>query len=746
MADDRTAGSGTHGLAFLRWWALERRSRHDAAHAPPPPSFADFVVSLRYAVPATGGGRQAAAAAAQAKLEDVVGRLAQAGLGVEVREALRPRRHRRLAELLGGGQAPAAAEFEPEPGHLLVFVTCSAARLAHEWSRSRLQDWLGGMVVLRRAARESGAADPLEVDPDAQDDPSRLLDAAAAVAGGMAVSERQRLVQRLIVGPADDGCAGVAESDHVAVLALHDRPFNRQWLRHWSSKWLIDRHDLKRIREHFGEEIAMYFAFLQSYLLWLAFPAAFGAAWWALGRSFSWQLGVLLVLWSVLFTETWARRESDIATYWGVHGVQHARQSRRAAFRPDRHVADPATGDLVPHFSTTTRWLRRLLGVPVVAAMALLMAAFIAVIFALQTFLTEYYDGPLAALLGLAPVVLFSACLPAYTALCTRVAAALTEYENYEYDADHAAQFTAKIFVFRFLQDQLYLFLTAWVFVPHRDAFDSWLHAAYRALHELPPWLMPLAAPGPDGAYAGLKASSTPATVMVRDLLASFVVTSQIVGMATETGLPLLMRWWKSRSLAKASRSAAASDGADGARTRSLTSVLTLDPGGVDGWVESVATDAAVPADAPPGLEQQFIARVAEETGLPAYSTYEDYAEMASQFARVAFFSVAWPLAPLAALLNNWLELRTDAAKICSAAGRPVPRRVETIGPWLDTLRFICWLSSITNALLVYQFHPDCALLPAVGDPAAMLRFGRTSLSFALVVLLFSEHLFLATR
>ncbi|KAJ2769803.1 hypothetical protein IWQ56_002411, partial [Coemansia nantahalensis] len=607
---DSVDGDGAPGLAFLRSWALERRSRHAAAHEQAP-GFADFVVSLKYPLPTGGSGseRQAAAAAAQARLDDVVGRLARAGLGVEVREALRPRRQRL------DGAAPGAAEFEPEPGHVLVFVTCPAARLEHAWGRSRLQDWLGGMVVLRRAARDAGAADPLEVDPDTLDDPTRLLDAAGGgAAAGMAVSERQRLVQRLIVGPASDGCAGVAESDEVAVLALHDRAFNRQWLRHWSSKWLIDRHDLKRIREHFGEEIAMYFAFLQSYLLWLAFPAAFGAAWWAVGRSFSWQLGVLLVLWSVLFTETWARRESDIATYWGVHGVQRARLSRRAGFRPDRHVTDPATGDHVPHFSSATRWLRRLAGVPVVAAMALLMAAFIAVIFALQTFLAEYYDGPLPALLGLAPVVLFSACLPAYTAVCTRVAAALTEYENYEYDADHAAQFTAKIFVFRFLQDQLYLFLTAWVFVPHRDAFDAWLQAAYRALRELPPWLMPLAAPGPDGVYAGLKASSTPATVMVRDLLASFVVTSQIVGMVTETGLPLLMRWWKSRSLAKASRTATAADGSGAplrphGGQRALASVLALEPDSVDKWVESAVADSAAPAAPSPSLEQQFIAR-----------------------------------------------------------------------------------------------------------------------------------------
>ncbi|KAJ2776385.1 hypothetical protein H4R18_005693, partial [Coemansia javaensis] len=714
--------------------------------------YADFVVSFRFAVPGPGSGsgsgsgssRSQAAAAAEAALEDVVRRLAAAGLTAEVRAGLRARR----------GQAG----FEAEAGHVLVFVSCPRARVEHEWGRSRLHDWLGGMVALRRAG--AGAADRLEVDPDAQDDPGRLL---GAVPVPVPVAERQRLVHRLITGPSGEGCADALRTGGVAVLALHDRAFNARWLRRWAAQWLIGRGDLARLRAHFGEEVAMYFAFLQSYVLWLAFPAAAGAAWWALGRSsFSWQLGALLVLWAVVFTETWARRESDIATYWGVHGVQRARSSRRAAFRPDRLAADPATGEPVPHFSPARRWARRLLGLPVVAALALLMAALVAAIFALQAFVDEYYAGPLKPALALAPAALFSAALPAYSALCSRAAAALTDYENYEYDADHAAQLTAKLFVFRFLQDQLYLFLTAWVLVPHRDAFDAWLHAAYRALSALPPWLVPLVPP-----EAALKPSATPATAMVRDLLASFVVTSQLIGMATETGLPLVRRWWGARALKRAAAAAAAatpdvSGGGGGTgttttththththhhRERALASVLSLAPDAVDQWIETTTTADASTLPLPPSaVELQFIARVTEETRLPEYTTYEDYAEMASQFGRVAFFSVAWPLAPLAALLNNWLELRTDAAKICSAARRPAPRRVETIGPWLSTLRFMCWLSSITNALLIYQFHPNCAFLPAVADPDAMLRFGRTNLSFALVVLLFSEHLFLATR
>ncbi|KAI8322456.1 DUF590-domain-containing protein, partial [Martensiomyces pterosporus] len=576
----------------------------------------------------------------------------------------------------------------------LLFVRCPRERLLHEWSRSRLHDWLCGMLPLRRAD----------------------------TAEQMSPSERQRLVYKLIVGPVEEGCAGVNTENErwvQCIFPLQDRSFNKDWIKHWSSKWLIDRHDLRRIREHFGEEIAMYFAFLQSYFLWLAIPSAIGVLSWLFGWNFSWQFGIVIVLWSLLFTETWARRESDIATYWGVHGAEKAASFRRPHFRPDRTITDPSTGEPIPFFSNGKRWLRRLLGIPVVIVLALLMAIFVSFIFAVQTFLDEYYDGPFHSLLGFTPAVLFSACLPVYTAICTHVAKVLTEYENYEFESEYAAQYTTKIFIFRFLQDQLYLFLTAWVFVPHQDTFEYWLRGIYDMMKELPPWLMPYLAREieKDGVvYTGIKASSTPATTKIQDLLTYFIVTGQVVNLMTETGIPLMMRWWNSRALKKASAA----------------------------WVDSLSSaDTAI---APADVQNEFIANITQETQLPEYDPYEDYAEMASQFSCVTFFSVAWPLAPLAAFLNNWLELRTDAAKICATTKRPIPRRVDTIGPWLGTLRFMCWLSSITNALLIYQFHPNCSFLPTIADPEEMKRFGRTNLSLALVVLLFSEHIFLAIR
>lgn len=70
------------------------------------------------------------------------------------------------------------------------------------------------------------------------------------------------------------------------------------------------------------------------------------------------------------------------------------------------------------------------------------------------------------------------------------------------------------------------------------------------------------------------------------------------------------------------------------------------------------------------------------------------------------------------ALLNNFLELRSDAFKMTVHNRRPIPTRTDTIGPWLDALTFLTWLSALTNSALVYLFYPrsqvNCSVAPSV--------------------------------
>ena len=61
---------------------------------------------------------------------------------------------------------------------------------------------------------------------------------------------------------------------------------------------------------------------------------------------------------------------------------------------------------------------------------------------------------------------------------------------------------------------------------------------------------------------------------------------------------------------------------------------------------------------------------------------YEDYLEIVIQFGYIIFLSTLFPLAAFFSLLNNLLEIRTDAFKLCMIYQRPFSQRVKDIGHW----------------------------------------------------------------
>lgn len=68
---------------------------------------------------------------------------------------------------------------------------------------------------------------------------------------------------------------------------------------------------------------------------------------------------------------------------------------------------------------------------------------------------------------------------------------------------------------------------------------------------------------------------------------------------------------------------------------------------------------------------------------LPQYEgTFEDYLEMFIQFGYVTLFSSAFPLAAMCAFLNNLIEIRSDAFKLCCVFQRPFGIRAQSIGVW----------------------------------------------------------------
>lgn len=104
----------------------------------------------------------------------------------------------------------------------------------------------------------------------------------------------------------------------------------------------------------------------------------------------------------------------------------------------------------------------------------------------------------------------------------------------------------------------------------------------------------------------------------------------------------------------------------------------------------------------------------------------------------LSLFSVVWPLTAVSFLINNWIELRSDALKITLECQRPVPWRADSIGPWIDSLGFLTWLGSLTTAAIVFLFR-DGGLGPD-GSPWNVSVWGL------LLTILFSEHIYLLVQ
>ncbi|XP_068197393.1 anoctamin-8 isoform X2 [Antennarius striatus] len=84
-------------------------------------------------------------------------------------------------------------------------------------------------------------------------------------------------------------------------------------------------------------------------------------------------------------------------------------------------------------------------------------------------------------------------------------------------------------------------------------------------------------------------------------------------------------------------------------------------------------------------------------------NTLQDYQEMFIQFGYVVLFSSAFPLAAMCALINNIIEIRSDALKLCTGLQRPFGQRVENIGQWQTAMEAMGLIAIIVNCYLIGQ-------------------------------------------
>lgn len=400
----------------------------------------------------------------------------------------------------------------------------------------------------------------------------------------------------------------------------------------------------------------------------------------------------------MVFVEYWKHQERDLAIRWGVDGVSKL-QTKRRDFEHEHETTDPVTGETVQVFSATKRFQRQLLQVPFAIACALVLGTMIATCFGIEIFISEVYDGPLKWLLVYLPTILLTTIMPVLSGILTSFAERLNKFENYETHAAYETALTQKIFVLNFITSYLPVFLTAFVYVPFGKLIVPYLDVFNLTVRPF----------AQNEKQVQVKSGFEINPNRLRGQIIYFTVTAQIVGLGMEVVVPYLKRQGFSKYKEMKSERAAKNGGGP-----------------------PPASENDLPE------ESAFLQRVRKEAELDVYDVTADLREMVIQYGYLALFSVVWPLTPLSFLINDWLELRTDAIKICIEMQRPVPWRADTIGPWLDSLSFLTWLGSLTSAALVYLFSND-GVGPG-GDPHDLKGWAL------LLTIFFSEHIFMLVR
>jgi anoctamin-10 len=491
-----------------------------------------------------------------------------------------------------------------------------------------------------------------------------------------------------------------------AIFPLHNHATNRVLLKHLSSQMFLTVDDLDSIRDLWGSKTAFYFAFIQTYFRSLFFPCVAGVIAWAFLPKYSLVFALIIGIWCTVFLEYWKIKQTDLALRWNVRGVGGLKENR-PQFRYEKEIVDSA-GRVRQIYPRWKRVLRQLVVVPFVLVSTSFLGMLITLVFVIETYISEAYEGPYkfylvstssprntSLHLGLIssqeymPTVLLAVFLPYVTDILESIATTMTEFENHRTADNHEMSLTQKIFVLNSITNYLPILLTAFVYVPFGD----------RIIPELQQII-----------NSALGRADRKATTFIadpdrlRNELITLTLTGQIAGAFEELAMPWLKtqarQWWRERQATKAQESS----------------------------TQPVADDPS---------EARFLRRTRRQALRPQYNVQEDIAEMVIQFGYLALFSNVWPLVPIGFLINNWIELRSDFLKISVECQRPAPTRSEGIGPWVASLECLTWLGSLSSAAIVHVFGSQRLL----GD-----RVGLGLWTGLPITILFSEHMFMGFR
>lgn len=536
-------------------------------------------------------------------------------------------------------------------------------------------------------------------------------------------SEKQRIVHALLTAPERDGGAGLNECCALAArYVVQMYPLHKQdlallqtrWVTFWRPLLLSNERNsdfrtgrvlrnllqqpLDDVAQYYGERVAFYFAWMELYTQWLVVPSVAGVLLFSLQLS-SHQLdhpaapvyALLMTTWTSFFILAWRRRAAGLAYHWGTWGYEDEEVTRPEFYGQVLSSNEREGKDFDRGERYYALWKRAAKYSVTFPCVAISIGAVVALAYSAfstrdrleaNSLATKHEASVIAAQMKASGTItleelralahlgvrwdfwiyllltplLYGLLIPVLDAAFTRAARGLNQWENHRTESRYQSHLILKVFSFRFVHVFASLYYSA--FAPH--------------------------------AASGATPSSNN-MVRVAIQLASFMVTGQLWKNVMETVYPFVRRRLDARAKKRASNAKF--------QQSTIFNKHTTGPARPRGT--ATLGDAILSSNAMIHAQcvrlEQASDQAWEEAGLKPYDTFEDYTEMLVQFGYVSCFSLAFPLAPVLALVNNVLELRTDAFKLCHTRQRPLAHKASGIGVWLHVLQVMSVLAVLTN-------------------------------------------------
>ncbi|KAM4552860.1 anoctamin-8 isoform 3-T3 [Odontesthes bonariensis] len=546
------------------------------------------------------------------------------------------------------------------------------------------------------------------------------------------------------------------------MFPLHEQRILNQLMTSWVQA-VCERQPLDDICDYFGVKIGMYFAWLGFYTNSMLYPAVIGFLLWILAEADQTSQDICCVVfalfnvvWATLFLERWKRREAELAYRWGTLDTPaESLEEPRPQFRGVKRCS-PITGFeefyYPPWKRALFRWLEVVMEIQDLPGVTrfipkILLAITVTVCDEVYKKIAywlndmENYRLQSAYENNLIIKMVFFEFINSYLSLFY--------IGFYLKDMERLKEMLATLLIFRqflqnikeVLQPYLYEQNKLGVFTPKVlwELLQAiMLKYGRLALGKAQASMTSYSFLGPRGIPGGQVANCDPEPKRRGDLKAGFRLTEEEWDMND-----CAMKQRKVSFTEKVDYQDVATEaqGADESfREDSPTLVEKgMDPSSIfdscddDSDCESTAQDTKENAsgsspkesdsvcqrrknvsegnadkkswiDPPKEPKTVTLTQAEIESCMQTYEgTLQDYQEMFIQFGYVVLFSSAFPLAAMCALINNIIEIRSDALKLCTGLQRPFGQRVENIGQWQTAMEAMGLIAIIVNCYLIGQ-------------------------------------------